>query len=75
MIKRGALAHHFQAQDGPSEGAVAQQAKPARIGGHVAPDVAAAFRPQIQRHNEVALIHVLGQALQHAARLTRQYSC
>lgn len=75
MTKQISLTHHFQAQNRPSEGAVAQQAKPARIGGHVAPDVAAAFGPQIQRCNEVTLFHIPRQALQHTARLTRQYPC
>ena len=64
--------HHLQTQDRPPQGAVAEQAKTPGVGGHVAPDVAAALGAQVQRHDVVPVLEVLRQALQDTASLARQ---
>ena len=64
--------YHFQPEHRPPQGAVAQQAEPPGVGGHVAPDVTAALGPQVQGHDEVLLLQVPRETLQHTACLAGQ---
>lgn len=68
-------AHRLQAQHGPAQRAVSQEPQAARVRGQVPPDVAAALCPQVQGHDEAAVLHVLAQLLQDAARLAHQGPC
>eukprot|EP00965_Chrysotila_dentata_P213910 6187911-Pleurochrysis_carterae.AAC.2 len=56
------------------ERAVAQVSQPARIGRHVAADLARALGAEVERHRVAALPRVVLQRLEHAARLADQIS-
>ena len=59
--------HRLQAQHRAVQAAVAQQAQAARVGGHVAAQLAAALGAEVERHGEAARGEVGVELLEDAA--------
>ena len=60
---------HLEPKDGAVERSVPQEAQPARVGRHVAANLARAFGAEVERHREAGGRHVLVEGLEDAARL------
>lgn len=60
---------HLEPEDRAVERAVPEQSDAARVGRHVAADLAGALGPQVQRHGEALVGEVAIEGCQDAARL------
>lgn len=68
-------AHHFQAQNCSSKRPEAQQSEAACVSCHIRSNMAASLCSEIQRHDEIFLLKILGQVLKHTSRLTSEDTC
>ena len=72
LVKHAQLFNAWSITERCTKQSIKQVTEATCVGGHVAADLAAALRAQVQRHTEAPLRQVAVQRLQHAARVAHQ---